>query len=692
MQPVASFVRRSVATGRVARVLIGLVFAAGATVAHADVPGRVGRIAFMQGDVQAYSESDPEWKAAYLNQPLTSRNSVFVGDTGRVEISVGSTTLAMDGGSQVDIQQLDDNTFDANVVRGHVSMQVRRIEAGDVYNVASPDASFALLQPGRYRIDALDDASGITVFSGQASAQGERSATLVAAGSALRVVGDPSNRNAPLAFQLSSPSPIALDQWMSGRESRFRASQSERYVSPNMTGYEDLEANGRWSSEPDVGPVWYPANVQQDWAPYRYGRWAYVAPWGYTWIDDAPWGFAPFHYGRWVEVGGRWGWVPGAYVARPVYAPALVTFYGGPDLSASFEFGVGPAVGWYPLAPWERYSPHYTRNAGYLSRVNNIGIVDAPPRFADGDGGRDWRRRGATLAPQGAFASQRSISGVVIAAPRGSFDRAPFSAADLPRPASVPGALRRGPERNAAGRPDFRPSRDFASRGGPDRAAFPTPADARGAERNQPSNDLRHRVESRPGSVGTVQQPNAGFPDARGANRPGFDRDTRAEQPAGRPNGDGQGAQRYDTRGQTPMRQPTNQPTSNPAVPLRSDGDRSSPQTPLPGRFDRGDRQIRDNRNMQPLPQGTEREQVFERPQRPVQAPVTPAAPMAPTAPVREQRAPTVAPPPQPQIQPQPQQVQPQQQRPQPSPQPSAPRGGPGGGQTNDNPFAQPRG
>ena len=25
------------------------------------------------------------------------------------------------------------------------------------------------------------------------------------------------------------------------------------------------------------------------------------APWGWTWVDDAPWGFAPFHYGRWVN-------------------------------------------------------------------------------------------------------------------------------------------------------------------------------------------------------------------------------------------------------------------------------------------------------------------------------------------------------------------------------------------------------
>mgnify|MGYP006969297544 CR=1 FL=1 len=65
------------------------------------------------------------------------------------------------------------------------------------------------------------------------------------------------------------------------------------------------------------------------WAPYTTGRWAWVAPWGWTWVDVAPWGFAPFHYGRWVPRGPYWAWSPGRYVARPVYAPALVGWVGG---------------------------------------------------------------------------------------------------------------------------------------------------------------------------------------------------------------------------------------------------------------------------------------------------------------------------------------------------------------------------
>src|SRR4029453_15692065 len=75
------------------------------------------------------------------------------------------------------------------------------------------------------------------------------------------------------------------------------------------------------------------------WAPYRSGQWRWVRPWGWTWVDQAPWGYAPFHYGRWVTIGNRWCWWPGGYYARPIWAPALVGFVGGSNLSVWVGFG-----------------------------------------------------------------------------------------------------------------------------------------------------------------------------------------------------------------------------------------------------------------------------------------------------------------------------------------------------------------
>jgi hypothetical protein len=94
-----------------------------------------------------------------------------------------------------------------------------------------------------------------------------------------------------------------------------------------------------------------------------------VDPWGWSWVDDAPWGFAPFHYGRWASFDGRWGWVPGPVAVAPVYAPALVAWFGGGGVQVSLGFG-GGAVGWFALGPRDVYIPAYQASPAYVTRIN----------------------------------------------------------------------------------------------------------------------------------------------------------------------------------------------------------------------------------------------------------------------------------------------------------------------------------
>jgi hypothetical protein len=175
-----------------------------------------------------------------------------------------------------------------------------------------------------------------------------------------------------------------FDSWCADRDRHYEHSTSARYVSTDVIGYEDLDDYGGWRPVPEYGTVWFPHVTVVGWAPYHYGHWAYIAPWGYTWVDDAPWGFAPFHYGRWVAVGGVWGWVPCpprpavvtvAYV-RPVYAPALVAWVGGPHFAVGVGvgggggFAAGVSVGWFPLGPREVYVPSYHVSRTYVNNVN----------------------------------------------------------------------------------------------------------------------------------------------------------------------------------------------------------------------------------------------------------------------------------------------------------------------------------
>jgi hypothetical protein len=396
--------------------------------ALAQVPDRVGRIAYLAGDVQFYSETAQAWLPAQLNAPVSSRNSLFTGPDGRAEIRFGSTAVALDRQTQLDIQLLDNSSFKAAVPRGSISLRVPRIEGDEAYEVTAAGTAYSVLQAGHFRVDAADNGSSVTVLAGLVSAALDGgNSVMVEPGQALSVAdGD---------FVRRSARSSALDNWAAQRDNAYRSnrsSQSARYVSSNMTGYEELDANGRWAADPDYGNVWYPTTyVTAGWAPYRDGRWAYVAPWGWTWIDAAPWGFAPFHYGRWVLIGHRWAWMPGAYVRRPSYAPALVGFIGGSsggNVAISISIGTQPAVGWYPLPPWERYRPAYAHHDVQLRNVNNFSI-SKPPSSA-------WRTveqrrvsanqaQGATVVPREAFVDSRpvrratlSVAAPVLAAPQ----------------------------------------------------------------------------------------------------------------------------------------------------------------------------------------------------------------------------------------------------------------------------------
>ena len=144
------------------------------------------------------------------------------------------------------------------------------------------------------------------------------------------------------------------DRWNYARSEDLLDSTSRRYVSPDVYGVDDLDHYGAWRVVPTYGSVWIPEGVPSDWAPYTTGTWVWDPAYGWTWVDNAPWGWAPYHYGRWVFVNGYWGWAPGPVVVRPAYAPALVAFFGGGGARAGVGAGISwCALGWgEPVVPW----------------------------------------------------------------------------------------------------------------------------------------------------------------------------------------------------------------------------------------------------------------------------------------------------------------------------------------------------
>ena len=338
-----------------------------ATGAYADPPGRVGRLNHIAGTVSfAPAEAPEAWSQAVLNRPLIGGDRLWTDHASRAELHVGPTAVRLAPYTSLDIVHLDDDRLQMRLAQGSANLRVRDLDANDVVEVVTPAGTMVVRAPGSYRLSAEPGAGALraSVHSGEAEIFTGSHRFLVPAGQIATYA-----HGAPPHYEVAAYEPSdEFDRWSADRDRREDALVATRYVSPHMTGYEDLDAYGSWRTVPEYGAVWIPARVAPDWAPYRDGHWAWVAPWGWTWIDDAPWGFAPSHYGRWVRVYDHWAWAPGPIVRRPVYAPALVAFVGGSNWSVSLHSG--PAVGWFPLGWREPYRPWYRASDVHVRRVN----------------------------------------------------------------------------------------------------------------------------------------------------------------------------------------------------------------------------------------------------------------------------------------------------------------------------------
>jgi hypothetical protein len=343
--------------------------APGATAAQevvVDPPGRVARLSYIEGQVSFALAESEDWVEAVLNRPLTSGDRLWLDSDARAELEVGSATLHLDRGTGFGFVALDDAVMQMSLTEGAATIRVRTLAEAEVIQVETPNATVHLRQPGEYHFEfeLLSDRTVVRARSGETEVTGGSKSYIVRADEEgiFTDLDDLRAQIGPIAPR------TAFETWANDRTRREETSVSSRYVSREVIGYEDLDYHGEWLHEPAYGYVWRPSYVAYDWAPYRYGRWVWISPWGWTWVDDARWGFAPFHYGRWAHLRNRWCWVPGPRHLRPVYAPALVGWTGSPPGSPSYSFGRG--IGWFPLAPHEVYVPGYRYTPRHIRRIN----------------------------------------------------------------------------------------------------------------------------------------------------------------------------------------------------------------------------------------------------------------------------------------------------------------------------------
>ncbi|HVN84570.1 MAG TPA: DUF6600 domain-containing protein [Candidatus Binatia bacterium] len=313
------------------------------------------RLSFLDGEVSFWRPGAKDWTPARVNIALAAGDALYTGHGANLELQIGARAFVRAGqDTQLGLENQEPDFVQFKVTAGHASLDLRGLAAGHTVEIDTPNAAFTIERVGYYRIN-VDDA-GTTFIT----RRGGRATMTPAGGEAVGI--NPSEQLVIEGTETArvesyvAPELDDWDRWNYDRTDHLIDTVSSRYVAPGVYGIDALDHYGNWRIVPSYGSVWIPDGVAAGWVPYSTGRWMWDPFFGWTWVDDAPWGWAPFHYGRWVYVDSYWAWAPGP-VVRPVYAPALVAFFGGGGFAVHIGLGV-PAVGWValgwgePLVPW----------------------------------------------------------------------------------------------------------------------------------------------------------------------------------------------------------------------------------------------------------------------------------------------------------------------------------------------------
>jgi hypothetical protein len=267
-------------------------FAQDTTQEPQDPPTRVGWLSVVEGTVQQRTADDQNWSPAARNFPVSNGFALAAQPAGRAEIEVGTFVVRLGGNSEIDVTNLDDKNAVLTLAQGEISLRIRSLGADEHVQVVTPRGIVDVLQPGKYHFEAgtTFDPTEAVVFDGAAQIEHAGGPIDVHTGQVAYITDDGTGGGrVTLALAVRDP----LDQWADARDAPHQlpppAGTAAAPAPYSIPGADDLAQYGSYSSDPEYGPVWYPNDVPVGWAPYSFGHWAWVSPWGWTWIDDAPW-------------------------------------------------------------------------------------------------------------------------------------------------------------------------------------------------------------------------------------------------------------------------------------------------------------------------------------------------------------------------------------------------------------------
>jgi len=108
-----------------AAILLGLACisfscAANAQGAAQNPPGRVGRLALIDGTVTYHTADEQYWQAARRNYPVTTGQSFWTEPGSHAGIEIGSNRIYLNSSTELDVSTLDDTAAQFSLPQGAV--------------------------------------------------------------------------------------------------------------------------------------------------------------------------------------------------------------------------------------------------------------------------------------------------------------------------------------------------------------------------------------------------------------------------------------------------------------------------------------------------------------------------------------------------------------------------------------------
>ncbi len=386
---------------------------------------RVARLSFVDGDVSFLRAGVTEWAPAVENLPLLAGDQIYTGPGARAEVQLArGNYIRLSESTELTIAELSDSAAQFEITEGTAIIRIERLATVfRRFEVDTPNTAVLVQQDGLYRIEVRGEKnSELIVRRGEAEVSTEEGSFKVREGQKLLVDTATAGR-LELAADNSRDD---WDQWSYDRDTtiaRTSVDAAPDYVTTYETdnndfyGVSDLSSYGTWTNYSSYGQCWIP-RVGSDWAPYRSGQWLWIPAAGWTWLASERWGWAPYHYGRWSHLSGLgWAWIPGFGSAYRGYGyrdyhwrPALVCFFNSPTPRGNY-------VGWYPLAPGERWRRHDNRRDNDRAHLRLPSPRDGGIRPGNSKSDRPPQlHHGVTILPADGFA-RGNRSGVRPVAP-----------------------------------------------------------------------------------------------------------------------------------------------------------------------------------------------------------------------------------------------------------------------------------